>query len=141
MAYEILGSSARVVVNGYTWDVVEGDCGEDVSTARGDTVSGGQYQQHVPDKRVVNFNFKAIRYSNLNPHAANLYVAPPPTVASNPTISYYPDGSQLGVDATKSWRLTGIWTRYRESFNAKEGLITLEAAGTSTGTYKRPGDA
>lgn len=140
MANELLGSGAKVVINNYVFDVKEGSCEETRNTARGDTTATGRVQAHVVDKTVVNLSCKAIRYSTLNPHIGPYHIASSDWDYAD--ILYYPNGDDLANnDPTKSWRFRGIFTKYSESFNADQGLLMLDIACVSDGSYLRPGDA
>lgn len=139
MANEIRGWEPVLNVNGNTYYVKEGEPDESISTARSDDTSGGVFEAHVVDKRRFEFSLKALRKSNLNPHAAPLNIANVSTTSS--TIQLWPGGAADIADDTKSWRATIVWQSYRESYNAESGLVTLNAKGVSTGSYKRPGES
>jgi hypothetical protein len=138
---ELVGAGAKVFINNYVFDVIEGGVDEDRSLARGDTTGTGRYKVNVVDKQGVSLNIKAIRKSSINPHAASTYIARSTLGGTNDyaAVKYFPNGDDVGDD-TKSWRFNCVWSKYSESFNAQSGLVNLTAAGESTGSYKRPGD-
>ncbi len=140
MADELRGYDAKVYINGIAFDVKEGEPTEQRSTARGDTTKGGRYQQQVVDKMVVEFSFKAIRYSTVNPHTTPYFIASSNTTKDSARVLYWPNGANVD-DESKAWRMILVWESYSEQFNADQGLITLSAKGKSTGVYLRPDDA
>lgn len=139
MSNELRGWQPKLKINGTLFDVKSGEPTNVRGTAPGDTVGTGRWKYPVVDKESFEFSFTAIRYTNLNPHAAPYFLAG----TSNDTVSliYWPNEDDI-ADSTKAWRsATFLIEKYSESFNADQGLLTISVSGVSQGRAYRPGDA
>lgn len=137
MSGELRGFEPKVKVAGTVYDVQSGRPQLQISTARADTTADGAWQINVADKKVVNFEFKAIRKSTLNPHASPYGVGT--STGQELAIKYYPTGDT--ASDTTAWRFTMVLEEYAEDFNAEQGLVTLTARGKSTGAVLLPGES
>jgi hypothetical protein len=139
MSNEIRGWQPNIKINSTLLEVKSGEPRNIRSTAPGDTTSTGRARYPVVDKESFEFNFTAIRYSTLNPHASPYFIAG--TGVDLVNLAYWPNADDIS-DATKSWRsATFLIEEYSESFNADQGLLTISVKGQSQGAFKRPGDA
>lgn len=142
------GVEGKVYLNNTLHDVKEYTVRITRTKINSRTTGDGRFQTSAVDSEVLEFSFKGLSLSNLNPHVSPLYIMATPTnptssISSNAdtsAVKFFKNATEV-ADDTKAYRATILWDSFNQTGNAESGAQMYDAKGESQGSFKRPGDA